>query len=100
MARHLILSGIFVGLGLGLVVLICTRYDPRPTTIRRFTIAALLTMGLVATLSATATTSSGACPDNPVETCHYNDSTPAMAGVVAVFVIVCAIRSRMIYFER
>ncbi len=94
------LSGIFVGLGLGLVVLICTRYDPRPTTIKRFTIAAIVTMGLVATLSATATTSSGACPDNPIETCHYNDSTPAMAGVVAVFVVVCAIRSRMIYFER
>lgn len=100
MIRHLVLSGIVVGLGLGLVVVICTRYDPRPTTIKRFTIAAIATMVAVATLSATATTTSGACPDNPIETCHYNDSTPAMMAVVAVFFIVCAIRARMIYFER
>ncbi len=100
MLRHLVLSGIFVGLGLGLIVLICTKYDPRPTTIKRFMIAAIATMGLIATLSATASTTSGACPDNPIETCHYNDSTPAMAAIVALFCIVCAIRARMIYFER
>lgn len=100
MVRHLVLSGIFVGLGLGLVVLICTRYDPRPTTIKRFAIAAAITMGIVATLSATAVTRSGACPDNPIETCHYNDSTPAMAAVVVVYCLACAIRSRIIYFER
>lgn len=100
MVRHLVLSGIFVALGLGLVVLICTRYDPRPQTIKRFTIAALATMATVATLSATATTTSGACPDHPIDTCHYNDSAPAMAAVVAVYCIVCAVRSRMIYFER
>ena len=88
MVRHLLLSAIFVGLGFGLVVLICTRYDPRPSTIKRFAIAAAATMGAVAMMSATAVTSSGACPDNPIETCHYNDSTPAMAAVVAVYCVV------------
>jgi hypothetical protein len=100
MVRHLVLSGLFVAPSLGLIVLICTRYERRPTTIKRFTIAAVATMGAVATLSATASTTSGACPDNPIETCRYNDSTPAMAAVVAVFCIACAIRSRVIYFHR
>ena len=100
MAGHMILSWIFVGLGLGLVVLICTRYDPRPRTIKRFAIGAAIAMGIVAILSATAVTRSSACPDNPIETCHYNDSTPAIALVVTVYCIACAIRSRIIYFER
>jgi len=100
MVGHVLLSTIFVGLGFGLVVLICTRYDPRPTTIKRFAIGGAVTIGLVAMLSAFSVTRSGACPDNPIETCHYNDSTPAMAGVVAVYLIVCAVRSRIIYFER
>ena len=100
MARHLLLSAIFVGLGFGLVVLICTRYDPRPETIRRFAIGGAGTLAAVAVISAFSVTRSGACPDNPIETCHYNDSTPAMAGIVGVYLIVCAVRSRIIYFER
>ena len=100
MVRHLLLSAIFVGLGFGLVVLICTRYDPRPTTIKRFAIAGAVTLGIVAMLSAFSVTRSGACPDDPTETCSYNDSTPAMAGVVAVYCIACGVRSRIIYFER
>ena len=100
MIRHVLLATFFVGLGLGLVVLICTRYDPRPETIRRFAIGGAISIGLVAMLSAFSVTRSAACPDNPIETCHYNDSTPAMAGVVAVYLVVCAIRSRIIYFER
>ena len=100
MLRHVLLATIFVGLGFGLVVLICTRYDPRPTTIKRFAIGGVITIGIVAMLSAFSVTRSGACPDNPIETCRYNDSTQAMAGVVAVYCIVCAIRSRIIYFER
>ena len=71
-----------------------------PRTAVYIAIAAAATMGLIATLSAAASTTSGACPDNPIETCHYNDSTPAMAAIVALFCIVCAVRARMIYFER
>lgn len=100
MVRHLLLSAIFVALGFGLVVLICTKYDPRPTTIKRFAIGGAVTLAIVAMLSAFSVTRSGACPDNPIETCHYNDSTPAMAGAVAVYCIACGIRSRIIYFER
>lgn len=100
MIRHVVLSGIFIGLGLGLIILICTKYDPRPKTIKRFTIAAILTLGGVTALSYGANTTSGACPDDPSEICRYNDSTPAIVFVVTIFVIVCAIRSRMIYFER
>lgn len=100
MVRHVVLSGVFVGLGFGLVAFICTKYDPRPQTIKRFAIAAAATIGLVVVLSFGAETRSGACPDDPSETCTYNDSAPAIMFVVAVFCIVCAIRSRMIYFER
>lgn len=100
MVRHLVLSGVFVGLGLALIVVICTKYDRRPTTVKRFAIAAIAVMATVAGLSLGAETRSSACPDDPTETCHYNDSTPAMAGIVAVFVIVCAVRARIIYFER
>ena len=98
--RHLALSAIFVAVGLGLVLRICSKYEHPPTTVKRFSIAAAAVMATVAGISASATTTSGACPDNPIETCHYNDSTPAIAGVVAVFFIVCAIRARIIYFER
>jgi len=100
MVRHVVLSGIFIGLALGLVVLICTKYDKRPQTIKRFTIAAIVTLGVVTVLSYASTTRSGRCPDDPSEICYYNDSVPAIVVVVAVFCIVCAIRSRMIYFER
>ncbi len=94
------MSGIFVGTGLALVVFVCTKYDRRPQTIKRFAIAATVTMGVVIALSFGATTTSGACPDNPEEMCHYNDSAPALMFVVAVFCIVCVVRSRIIYFER
>jgi len=100
MVRHVLLSAIFVGLGFALVVFICTRYDPRPRTIKRFAIGGAVTVTMVAMLSAFSITRSGACPDNPIETCHYNDSTPAMTLVVAAYLIVCGVRSRIIYFER
>jgi len=100
MVRHLVISAIFVAAALGLVLRMCSKYDHPSTTVKRFSIAAAAVMATIAVLSASATTTTGACPDNPIEKCHYNDSTPAMAGIVAVFCIVCAIRARMIYFER
>lgn len=100
MLRHLLLSGIFVGLGLGLIVVICTKFDPRPQTIKRFSIAAAATMLAVAVLSFGAESRTGRCPDDPAELCTYNDSVPAIVFVVIAFCIVCAVRSRMIYFER
>jgi hypothetical protein len=57
-------------------------------------------MAIVAVLSFGAESRSGRCPDDLTQICTYNDSTPAIVFVVAVFCIVCAVRSRMIYFER
>jgi hypothetical protein len=100
MVRHLLLSGIFVGLGFTMVAVVCKKYNPRPKTIKRFGIAAVTTIGLVAALSLGATTRTGRCPDDPSEWCHYNDSVPAMTFLVVIFLITCAVRARMIYFER
>ena len=99
MVRHLITSACFVIPAAALVGYIAWRYDHLATA-RTFFIAAPMLLVLVGILSAGSATYTQPCPDNKLELCSYNDSVPAIAVAVFVFVIASGIRAWFLYAER
>jgi hypothetical protein len=72
----------------------------RISNARNYIIAVPVLTGIVGVLSAVSITNVGPCPDNPTESCSYNDSVPFMAGVVGVFLLVSLVKTMMLYGDR
>jgi hypothetical protein len=98
--RHLLLSAIPVGLSLGVLILVCTGYKIRGRSIRKYSIAAVVVMALIAALSEAAVVRVRPCPGNAIETCVYNDLVPPMATLVVLFTLVTLIKTWVLYSER
>ncbi|MFT7476136.1 MAG: hypothetical protein ACI81L_003084 [Verrucomicrobiales bacterium] len=98
--RHLVLSAIPVGLGLGVLVFVCLRYNIGGRSIRRYSIAAAAIMVLIAALSEAAVVRVRPCPGNAIETCEYNDLVPAMATLAVTFALVTIIKTSVLFSER
>lgn len=98
--RHVVTSAVFIAIGLGAVAYVRFRYDTGHRAFRRFLIASAGILACVAGLSLVSSVNEGRCPDDPTEFCRYNDSVPAMATIVGVFVIVALVVSRVLYTER
>lgn len=90
----------FLSIGLGAVAYVRFRHETEQRAFRRFVIAFVVLIVVVAGLSLASTVREARCPDDANEFCRYNDSVPAIATVVAVYVFVAAIAARVIYAER
>ena len=77
----------------------CRRWD-RPTTFRRFVVAYVVVLGVIALVSSGSEVYRVRCNDNPNEWCEYNDSVPAMFSLAAGYVIVAWIRAWVVHSER
>ncbi len=93
-------SALFTGSGLGAVAFVRFRFDTGYRAFRRFVVGAIGVMAAAATLSLVSTVNEGRCPDDPTEFCRYNDSAPAMATIVGVYLVVALIGARLLYNER
>jgi hypothetical protein len=97
--RHVLTSAVGMGFGLAAIAFVHFRWD-RPTNLLRFGLGYLALLGLVALVSAGSEVYQVRCPDNPIEWCEYNDSTPAMFGIAAGYVLVALIRAWILNGER
>lgn len=99
MTRHLLIAGSAMLLGFAPIWFVCRRWD-RPTTLVRFAVGLLVTLIVIALVSAGSEVYRVRCPDNPIEWCEYNDSVPAMFALAAGYVMVAWIRAWIIHSER
>lgn len=86
--------------GLAALGLVFVRFGEGRTTLRRFAIAFVVLLLVIAGVSAGSETYRQRCPGRPLEWCEYNDSVGAMATIAVVFSIAACVRAWMLYAER
>jgi len=97
---HITTSTVVMMIGFGAVAFVRFRYDTAHRSFRRFAVAFVGLIVLIAGLSASANVAEVRCRRDPQLICRYNDNVPFMATIVTVFFLTALVRSRMLYNDR